>query len=161
MVSIPLSSGGDALEVAADITFVDVGNPHCVIPVANPDTVALEASVGPLIERHPLFRRRVNVEFISVLPDGAVRMRARGAGEETQACGTGATAVGCRCRAAGMAADPVVVRLNGVRRRSRWPATGHVIMTGPATEVFTGVVADELKAGWAGCSHRCNDERGR
>ncbi|NLG66236.1 MAG: diaminopimelate epimerase [Actinobacteria bacterium] len=150
VVSIPFVFRGDALEVAADITFVDVGNPHCVIPVANPDTVALEV-VGPLIERHPLFPRRVNVEFISVLPDGAVRMRVweRGVGE-TQACGTGATAVGVAAVRLGMAADPVVVRLNGGDLEIVVAGDGHVIMTGPATEVFTGVVADELKGrlGW-------------
>ncbi len=150
VVSIPFVFRGDALEVAADITFVDVGNPHCVIPVANPDTVALEV-VGPLIERHPLFPRRVNVEFISVLPDGAVRMRVweRGVGE-TQACGTGATAVGVAAVRLGMAADPVVVRLNGGDLEIAVAGDGHVIMTGPATEVFTGVIADELKGrlGW-------------
>ncbi len=150
VVSIPFVFRGDALEVAADITFVDVGNPHCVIPVADPETVALEV-VGPLIERHPLFPRRVNVEFISVLPDGAVRMRVweRGVGE-TQACGTGATAVGVAAVRLGMAADPVVVRLNGGDLEIAVAGDGHVIMTGPATEVFTGVIADELKGrlGW-------------
>ena len=150
VVSIPFVFRGDALEVAADITFVDVGNPHCVIPVADPETVALEV-VGPLIERHPLFPRRVNVEFISVLPDGAVRMRVweRGVGE-TQACGTGASAVGVAAVRLGMAADPVVVRLNGGDLEIAVAGDGHVIMTGPATEVFTGVIADELKGrlGW-------------
>lgn len=150
VVAVPFVFRADALEVAADITFVDVGNPHCVIPVADPDTVALEV-VGPLIERHPLFPRRVNVEFISVLPDGAVRMRVweRGVGE-TQACGTGATAVGVAAVRLGMAADPVVVRLNGGDLEIAVAGDGHVIMTGPATEVFTGVVADELKGrlGW-------------
>ena len=72
------------------------------------------AGVGAIIERHPLFPNRVNVEFVRVEPDGSVRMRVweRGVGE-TQACGTGATAVGAACVRLGLAASPVLVHLLG------------------------------------------------
>ncbi len=46
-------------------TFVDVGNPHCVIQVDDPPRFDV-SGVGPLIEVHPLFPNRVNVEFIRV-----------------------------------------------------------------------------------------------
>ncbi len=72
------------------------------------------AGVGAIIERHPLFPNRANVEFVRVEADGAVRMRVweRGVGE-TQACGTGATAVGAACVRLGLAASPVLVHLLG------------------------------------------------
>ncbi|MBN1632167.1 MAG: diaminopimelate epimerase, partial [Thermoleophilia bacterium] len=93
--------GGDVVDGVLEaagrryrFTFVDVGNPHCIIPVDDPATFDVEG-VGAIIERHPFFPNRVNVEFITAAPDGGVRMRVweRGVGE-TQACGTGATAVG-------------------------------------------------------------------
>ncbi|MBN1321041.1 MAG: diaminopimelate epimerase [Thermoleophilia bacterium] len=94
-------------------TFVDVGNPHCVIFVDDPATFDV-AGVGPVIEHHPFFPNRVNVEFIRVEPDGSVRMRVweRGVGE-TQACGTGATAVGAACVRLGRATSPVLAHLLG------------------------------------------------
>jgi len=94
-------------------TFVDVGNPHCIIVVDDPATFDV-AGVGAVIERHPLFPNRVNVEFIAVEADGSVRMRVweRGVGE-TQACGTGATAVGAACVRLGLTASPVLVHLLG------------------------------------------------
>ena len=72
------------------------------------------AGVGRLIEMHPYFPNRVNAEFIAVRADGSVRMRVweRGVGE-TQACGTGATAVGAACVRLGLTESPVVVHLSG------------------------------------------------
>ncbi|NLE74703.1 MAG: diaminopimelate epimerase [Actinobacteria bacterium] len=132
-------------------TFVDVGNPHCIIPVADPEQTPLE-TLGPLIENHALFPKRVNVEFIAVLPDGAVRMRVweRGVGE-TRACGTGATAVGAAAIRLGLASDPVVVRLNGGDLEIEMAGEGRVVMTGPAGEVFVGTVAQDLRdrLGWS------------
>jgi len=68
----------DAVLQAAGVdyrfTFVDVGNPHCVIFVDDPATFDV-AGVGPVIERHPFFPNRVNVEFICVEVDGSIRMR--------------------------------------------------------------------------------------
>ena len=75
------------------ITCVSMGNPHCVIFVEDVDEFPV-ANYGPAIERHPLFPRRTNVEFVEILSRGEVRQRTweRGAGE-TLACGTGAAAV--------------------------------------------------------------------
>ena len=107
----------DAVLQAAGVdyrfTFVDVGNPHCVVFVDDPATFDV-AGVGPVIERHPFFPNRVNVEFICVEVDGSIRMRVweRGVGE-TQACGTGASAVGAACVRLGRATSPVPVHLLG------------------------------------------------
>jgi diaminopimelate epimerase len=138
-------------------TFVDVGNPHCVIVVDDPATVDLP-TVGGAIEKHPAFPNRVNVEFIRPEADGSVRMRVweRGVGE-TQACGTGATAVGAAAVRLGLATSPVTVRLLGgdllieVEEADGGAAPGlRVFKTGPAEEIFTCEVSDELlrRLGW-------------
>ena len=135
-------------------TFVDVGNPHCVIQVEDPAAYDV-AGVGAAVERHRAFPNRVNVEFVHAEPDGSVRMRVweRGVGE-TQACGTGATAVGAACVRLGLAESPVLVHLLGgdlvieVERDGGdgWP----VFMTGPAEEVFSCELSYELlrRLGW-------------
>ncbi len=166
VVDAVLEAGGKAYR----FTFVDVGNPHCVILVDDPACVDLPA-VGAVIERHPVFPKRVNVEFVHPEPDGSVRMRVweRGVGE-TQACGTGATAVGAAAVRLGLAASPVTVRLLGgdlsievdspddTSGAGGTPAEGgapasdglRVFMTGPAEEVFTCELSDDLvrRLGW-------------
>jgi len=148
-----------ALEAAGGrfrYTFVDVGNPHCVIVVDDPAAVDLPA-VGAAIERHPLFPNRVNVELIRPETDGSVRMRVweRGVGE-TQACGTGATAVGAAAVRLLLAASPVTVHLLGGDLVIEVVAQGdgsdgwRVFKTGPAEEVCTCELSDELlrRLGW-------------
>jgi diaminopimelate epimerase len=146
VVGATLEAGGARYR----FTFVDVGNPHCVIPVDDPATFDV-AEVGPLIERHVYFPNRVNVEFIRAEADGSVRMRVweRGVGE-TQACGTGATAVGAASVRMGLARSPVLVRLLGGDLRIDVDEGGRVLMTGPAEEVFTGSLSREslARAGW-------------
>jgi len=141
-----LEAGGGLYE----FTFVDVGNPHCVICVDDPAHFDV-AGVGATIERHPYFPKRVNVEFIHVEADGSVRMRVweRGVGE-TQACGTGATAVGAACVRMGLTRSPVLVHLPGGDLRIDVEREGRVLMTGPAEEVFSGTLSPELlvRAGW-------------
>jgi diaminopimelate epimerase len=135
-------------------TFVDVGNPHCVIQVDDPASFDVWG-VGAAIERHPLFPNRVNVEFIHPEADGSVSMRVweRGVGE-TQACGTGATAVGAASVRLGLAESPVTVRLPGGNLTievGREDAAGRCVhMTGPAEEVFTCSLSGDLqrRLGW-------------
>ncbi len=139
-----------------EFTFVDVGNPHCVIVVDDPATVDV-AGVGAAIERHPFFPNRTNVEFIRPESDGSVRMRVweRGVGE-TQACGTGATAVGAASVRLGLATSPVLVHLLGgdlvIGVESDGAADGayRVFMTGPAEEVCTCELSNDLlrRLGW-------------
>jgi diaminopimelate epimerase len=135
-------------------TFVDVGNPHCIIPLcADVDLGQYPLhEIGPVIEHLPLFPNRVNVEFIQVQPDGSVSMRVweRGVGE-TNACGTGATAVGAASVRLGLATSPVRVHLLGGDLEIEADADWSVVMTGPAEEVFTGEFSAELleRLGWA------------
>jgi len=120
------------------VTCVSMGNPHCVIYVEGLDDFPV-ARFGPLIERHPLFPRRTNVEFVEILSRGEVRQRTweRGAGE-TLACGTGASAVAVAGVLNGRTDRVLRNRLRGGTLELEWTAAGPVLMTGPAVEVFSG-----------------------
>ncbi|MGL4462638.1 MAG: diaminopimelate epimerase, partial [Planctomycetia bacterium] len=121
------------------VTCVSMGNPHCVTYVdeLNDDWVL---GVGPKIERHEAFPRKVNAEFVQVLSPTAVRMRVweRGSGE-TLACGTGACAVCVAGVLTGRTERRITAELPGGRLELEWnEADGCVYMTGPAAEVFSG-----------------------
>ena len=120
------------------MTCVSMGNPHAVLYCHDVDRVPLEA-VGPRIERHPSFPRRVNVHFVQVLTPDHVRMRTweRGSGI-TLACGTGAAAVCVAGVLTGRTASRLAADLPGGRLELEWPGAGPVFMTGPAEEVFEG-----------------------
>ena len=121
-----------------------MGNPHCVIEVPDVDSCPVER-LGPLIEHHPAFPNRVNVEFIRVLGRDRIRQRTweRGTGE-TLACGSGACAVAVTCMLRGVVESRVLIELRGGDLEIEWPADdASVIMTGPAAEVFTGRVGLE------------------
>jgi diaminopimelate epimerase len=161
LIGALIEAGG----VPYEFTFVDVGNPHCVIVVDDPATFDV-AGVGALIERHAVFPNRANVEFIKVEPDGSVRMRVweRGVGE-TQACGTGATAVGAACVRMGLATSPVLVHLLGgdLTIEVQPGDDGYrVFMTGPAEEVFDCDLSTELlrRLAWPASSTTPTSEQG-
>ena len=120
-------------------TFVCMGNPHVVIFVDDIKEVDLPA-VGPKLENHPLFPDRINVEFAQVLEHGKIRMRVweRGSGI-TQACGTGACATAVAAVLNGLAGRKCDIIMDGGTVTIEWEeATGHILMTGPATKVFDG-----------------------
>ena len=120
------------------ITCVSMGNPHCVIFVDDVENFPV-AKYGPLIECHPLFPRRTNVEFVEVRSRHEVRQRTweRGAGE-TLACGTGASAVTVAGVLTGRTERVIKNVLSGGELELEWSDSGEVYMTGPAVEVFSG-----------------------
>jgi len=124
---------------ALQMTCVSMGNPHAVIFVDDVAAVPLE-SLGPEIENNPMFPQRVNVHFVQVHSPTEVTMRTweRGSGV-TLACGTGASAVCVAGALTHKTGRSVLAHLPGGDLRLQW-RTGddHVLMTGPATEVFTG-----------------------
>lgn len=142
---IDWSAAGDAAWVKRSgldqrMTCVSMGNPHVVFYVDDLAAVPLER-VGPMVEHHRAFPRRINVHFVQVHNDRDVTMRTweRGSGI-TLACGTGACAV---C-VAGVLTDRtgrrLLAHLPGGDLSLHWDAKSNaVFMTGPATEVFTGV----------------------
>jgi diaminopimelate epimerase len=145
---IPVNLSGRIIQYSLNIegmgfkiTCVSMGNPHCVIITDNIDNFPV-AKYGPLIENHPLFPKRTNVEFIQVINKKRIKMRVweRGSGE-TLACGTGACAALVAANLNSFAGRKVVIHLAGGDLKIAWSLKdNHVYMTGPATEVFDGVV---------------------
>ena len=134
MVTLPLT----ILDQTFAITCVSMGNPHCVIFVDAVENFPV-AKYGPLIEHHPLFPRRTNVEFVEIRSCSEVRQRTweRGAGE-TLACGTGASAVVVAGVLTGRTGRKIRNILSGGELEMEWSESGSVFMTGPAIEVFSG-----------------------
>ncbi len=122
---------------------VSMGNPHCVVEVADPAALDL-AAIGPEFEHWPHFPDRTNTEFVQVLSPDILSLRVweRGSGE-TMACGTGACAAVAALSAAGRCGRQAAVRLLGGELTIDWEEkSGHVFMTGPAVTVFDGELAD-------------------
>lgn len=121
------------------ITCVSMGNPHVMIYVDDVDAVDLEA-IGPKIEHHPAFPRRINAHFVQVISDAELKMRTweRGSGI-TLACGTGASAVLVASALLGRTGRKALIHLPGGDLTIEWDeATNHVLKTGPATFVCDG-----------------------
>ncbi len=129
------------LDKSFNITCVSMGNPHCIIYVDDVDNFPV-ATYGSLIENHQLFPRRTNVEFVQIISRSEVKQRTweRGAGE-TLACGTGASAVCVAGVLNNLTDRKILNHLAGGDLELEWPENGSVFMTGPATEVFSGVIA--------------------
>ncbi len=120
------------------ITCVSMGNPHVIVFVDDLAEVDL-VQAGSAIENHEAFPERTNAHFVKILSPNEARMISweRGSGA-TQACGTGACAVGV----AGVLTDRLqrrsTIHLPGGALEIEWADDDHVHMTGPAVEVFTG-----------------------
>jgi diaminopimelate epimerase len=121
-------------------TAVSMGNPHCVIFVADADGVDLQ-KVGPRLEKHELFPSYTNVEFAQVLKRNEIKIRVweRGVGV-TLACGTGACAALVAGVLEGRLDRDALVHLPGGDLRIVWQDSGAVLMTGPAQSVFSGTM---------------------
>jgi len=137
-------------ELGVELAVLSMGNPHAVLLVDALDAAPV-ARLGPLIEAHARFPRKVNVGFLQVLSRAAVRLRVfeRDAGE-TLACGTGACAAVVAGMRLGLLDAAVEVQTRGGELRIEWagldaahPAgfDAPVFMTGPAQTVFEGEIA--------------------
>jgi diaminopimelate epimerase len=145
---IPFSSDSDAiiqpLEVNGEtlqITAVSMGNPHAV-QIIDDIQQASVATLGPLIESHPRFPKRVNAGFMQVVDRAHIKLRVyeRGAGE-TMSCGTGACAAVVSGIKRGLLDNHVQVATHGGVLSISWAGDGApVMMTGPAITVFDGEI---------------------
>lgn len=124
-----------------EIGAVSMGNPHAVLRVDDVETAPV-ARLGPAIERHASFPKRVNVGFMQIVARDRIYLRVfeRGVGE-TLACGTGACAAVAVGRKAGRLAERVAVRLPGGMLEVHWPGPGERLwLQGPAAVAFEGEV---------------------
>ncbi|HUX90963.1 MAG TPA: diaminopimelate epimerase [Gallionellaceae bacterium] len=145
---IPFDSDSDAVIQAlqvngetVQITAVSMGNPHAVQIVEDVERAAV-ALMGPLIERHPRFPKRVNAGFMQVVDRSHIKLRVyeRGAGE-TMSCGTGACAAVVSGIQRGLLDSQVQVATHGGVLTIGWAgANSPVMMTGPAITVFEGEI---------------------
>jgi len=122
-----------------EMIVISMGNPHTVVFLEDLNNLDIEA-LGPKFENHERFPDRVNTEFVQVIDKTHLKMRVweRGSGE-TLACGTGACAAAVAAVLAGYTEREVEVGLLGGALFIRWDIpTGHIEMTGPATEVYRG-----------------------
>jgi diaminopimelate epimerase len=133
----PLEVSGRTLAIGA----VSLGNPHAVLTVESVE-LAPVATLGPAIERHPRFPRRVNAGFLEIIDRTHLKLRVyeRGAGE-TLACGTGACAAAAIARRRGLIDPEVRVEVRGGELRVNWAGRGeHIWLSGPAEVSFEGHV---------------------
>jgi diaminopimelate epimerase len=119
-------------------TCVSMGNPHCVVFVEDIGEVDLQ-TWGPALETHPVFPRRTNVEFVAVEDRGRLRMLVweRGSGS-TLSCGSGASAAAVAAQLKGLSGPVTPLTVPGGELEVEWAADGHVWLSGPANEAFTG-----------------------
>lgn len=144
---IPLSRDCDTLHLPLqdgdikDPVAVNVGNPHCVFFV--PDCESLDISrIGPRFEHDPLFPRKANIEFATVIDRQTIRMRVweRDTGE-TAACGSAAFATHVAAVRRGLTDRQTTVLLDGGPLQFDWrESDDRCFMTGETAFVFEGVI---------------------
>jgi diaminopimelate epimerase len=139
--------GAPALEAPG---LVNMGNPHVVFFVEEPDAYDLE-TVGPPLENDPQFPERANIEFAKVEAPDHIRLRVweRGAGI-TQACGSGACAALVAAARRGLTGRKATVSLPGGDLLIEWRDDDHVVMTGPVELEFEERFSPALFAERAG-----------
>ena len=136
---IPLAEQMDTLHLPIDgtPTATGMGNPHCTFFVDDADAVDL-AGQGALIENHPLFPQRTNVQFASLIGPDHLRMRVweRGVGV-TLASGSSSCATAVAAARRGLTGKSVTITLDGGDLQIDWRDDG-VWMTGATAYVFDG-----------------------
>jgi diaminopimelate epimerase len=141
---VGLSIGPASAPVLADPVAVNMGNPHLVFFVDDAEAVDL-ATVGPMVENHPLLPERANVSVAHLAAPDTLRLRVweRGVGI-TSACGTGACAAAVAASRRGLAGRAIDVELDGGRLGLHWTDDDHVLMTGPIATSFSGTLGPEF-----------------
>jgi len=150
---IPLARAMDTENV--DLTLgplslpacTNIGNPHATFFVDDAEVIDL-ATLGPVLEHHPLFPQRTNIGVAAIRAHENIRLRVweRGAGI-TRACGSGACAALVAAYRRGFAARQAAVVLDGGVLEIAWREDGHVLMTGPISLSFEGSFNSGLLAG--------------
>ena len=134
VVSHHLTLGGDVLE----ITCVSMGNPHCTLFVDALDEASI-SELGPLIEDHPAFPNRTNVEFARVISEDEIEVRfwERGVGR-TLSSGTGSCGAAVAAALNRFTGRNIQVLTQGGTLRVDWRDDDTVLLTGPAEVIYEG-----------------------
>ena len=121
-----------------------IGNPHCVIPVQDLSP-ELARKYGPLLEVHPLFPNRTNVQFLKVLDRNNIRIEIweRGAGY-TLASGSSSSAAAAVARKLGLCDSQITVHMPGGEISISIDENFGIVMVGPVTRIAEGQLADEM-----------------
>ncbi len=141
---LELEIGPASAPVLADPVAVNMGNPHAIFLVADAEAIDL-ATIGPMIETHPLFPERANVGVATVTAPDLIRLRVweRGTGV-TSACGTAACAALVAAHRRELCTRAVSVLLDGGSLAVTWGEDDHVTMTGPVATSFAGTLEPGL-----------------
>jgi len=137
-----LDVGGKSL----DVTVVSVGNPHCVV-FGEEMTQARLFDLGPKIENHARFPKRINVQLAEPISRSRVRalIWERGAGH-TLASGTSSCAVAVACFDRGLVDGHVTIEMEGGTLDIDVASDLSIVMKGPVEEVFIGKLSRDLEA---------------
>jgi diaminopimelate epimerase len=143
---------GEEIEVGGErlrFTAVTVGNPHCVVHTERA-TPELARRLGPLLENHPLFPNRTNVQFVRVLDRGRIQVEIweRGAGY-TLASGTSSCAAAAASVRLGHCDGDITVVMPGGQLAIVVSPAFAVRMTGPTAKVAEGSIAEDLLGDFA------------
>lgn len=125
------------------VSSVSIGNPHCVV-VLDAISAKLARELGPLIEVHPLFPNKTNVQFLKILNRSTIQIEIweRGAGY-TLASGSSSCAATSAAYTLGLVDPIVTVKMPGGDIGIEIKTDGHVYMTGPVTRVAHGIIHKE------------------
>jgi diaminopimelate epimerase len=135
-IQVPVQVGDQEFH----LTSLLMGVPHTMVFVPDLKTIELEKT-GRAIEKHNLFPKGTNVNFVEVVNNDTIKLRTweRGAGA-TLACGTGSCASAVASAINNYTGRKVSVELQYGQLDIEWAEDGTVFMTGPAEESFSGEI---------------------
>jgi diaminopimelate epimerase len=142
VINEKISVGGKSFTFCA----ASIGNPHCVLPLPEINA-GLAREFGPLIEVHPDFPKRTNVQFLKVLDRDNIQIEIweRGAGY-TLASGSSSSAAAAVAHKLGLCDRSITVHMPGGKLAIEIGADFDILMTGPVTKVAEGVIANEIQS---------------
>ena len=122
-----------------NLSLISLGNPHAVYFCQAPVFDFPLSQLGPEVEQHKMFPKKVNFEIARVLDRQQIESRVweQGVGE-TLACGSGACAITVAARLLGYIDNKVAIKLPGGTLEVEWDGAGEVLLSGPAETVFSG-----------------------
>jgi diaminopimelate epimerase len=140
VINETISAGGREFTFCA----ATIGNPHCVLPLPE-ISEALARQFGPLLEVHPNFPKRINVQFLKVLDRANIQIEIweRGAGY-TLASGSSSSAAAAVAHKLGLCDRSITVHMPGGKLAIEIRDGFDILMTGPVTKVSEGIMAEEM-----------------